>query len=59
MAEAVLQEVENCVSHRQNTVPQFSVTSTIVDLCLVAERMPGLRLDKRWLEKDGIYFEGM
>ena len=59
MAEAVLQEVENCIFHRHNTAPKFSVTGNIMELCLTAEQMPGLRLDKRWWDKDGLYLEGM
>ena len=41
MAEAGLQEVETYVSRCQNIAAQFIAISTIIDLCLAAERRPG------------------
>ena len=40
MEKAGLQEVETYIYLRHNTVTQFIVTRTIMDLCLVAERRP-------------------
>ena len=48
MEEAGLKEVETYVSCRQNTVAQFIVTRTIMDLCLAAERRPGSMEVKQW-----------
>ena len=48
MVEAGLQEVETDISHRQNTVAQYIVTRTIMDLCLLAKRRPGPRVTMRW-----------
>ena len=44
MREAVLKEVETYVSLHQNTLTQFIVTRTIMDLCLAAKRRPGSRV---------------
>ena len=59
MAEAGLWEVETYVSQRQNTVAQFIATRTIMDLCLVAARMPGSRVAKRCKDQDGLDLEEM
>ena len=40
-------------------IAQFIATSPIVDLCLVLERRPRLRVSKRWLDQDGLDLEGM
>ena len=48
MAETGLQEVNTYVSCHQNTVAKFIDTRPIVDLCLVAQWRPGLKLVKRW-----------
>ena len=52
MTEAGLQEVETYVSLHHNTVAQFIATRTIMDLCLVSERCPGSRMEKRWWEEN-------
>ena len=52
MAETGLQEVDTYVSRHQNTVAQFIATSTIMYLCLAAERRLGSRVSKRWWEQD-------
>ena len=45
--EAGLQEVEAYVYCCQNKVTQFIVARPIMELCLVAERMPGSRVAKQ------------
>ena len=57
--EAGLQEVENYVTCRQNTVEQFIETRPIMHLCLAAEHIPGPRISKQRWEKDGVDAEGM
>ena len=47
MVEAGLQEMETYVSDRQNTVPQYIATRPVMDLCLVAKRSPGPRVEMR------------
>ena len=48
MAEVGLQEVETYFSCRQNTVEKYIVTRPIMDLCLVANRRPGPRMEMQW-----------
>ena len=48
MVEAVLQEVDNYVSHLQNTVAQYIATGPIMDLCLMEKRKPGPRVVIQW-----------
>ena len=48
--EAGLKEVENYVSHLQNTVAHFIATRPIMDLCLATKRRLGSRVAKRWWE---------
>ena len=59
MAEAGLQEVENYVSRRQNTVAKYIATRPIMELCLTAKRRPGSRSAMRWWEQKGMDLEGM
>ena len=48
MVEAVLEEVETYVSHRQKKIKHFIATIPIIDICLVAERRPGVLVSHRW-----------
>ena len=59
MAEAVVQEVENYVAHRQNTVENFITKRPIMDLCLAALWRPGSWVSNMWWEQEGIYLEGI
>ena len=59
MAEAIFKEMENYVSHRQNTVEKYIATRPIMDLCLAAKRRPGPRVEMRWREQEGLDLEGM
>ena len=47
MEEAGIQELETYVTHHHNTATQFIETSTIMDLCLEAERHPGARVSNQ------------
>ena len=51
LEETGLQEVETYISRRQNTVAHFIAVRPIMDLCMAAERRPGLRISKRWWEQ--------
>ena len=46
MQEAGLEEVEQYVVRRQNTVAQYITTRLIMDLCEAAVRRPGKRVSK-------------
>ena len=43
-----LEEIGVYIACCHNTVAQYIVTRPIMDLCLAAERNPGLRLYRRW-----------
>ena len=58
MEEVGLHEVETYVSFLQNKVSQYTVTRTIMDLCLLAVIRPGTRVSKRWWDQEGLYLEG-
>ena len=51
MPEAGIQEVETYVSCQQNMVTKYIATIPIMDLFLVAERLPGTRVSKCWWEQ--------
>ena len=59
MSEALLQEVDPYLSRRQNTVAHFIVTSPIMYLFLVAERILGPQVSKRWWDQYRLDMEGM
>ena len=44
MAELGLHEVDTFISRRHNTVSQYIMIRSIMDLCLSAERRPGTRV---------------
>ena len=48
MTEVVLEEVDMYVLCLQNTIAQYIVTRTILELCLVVERLLGARVNLRW-----------
>ena len=52
MRESGLKEVETYIYSLQNTVANFIATSTIVDLCLEAERRPGPRAYMWWWDQE-------
>ena len=47
---ARLEKIGVYIARLQNTVAQYIVTCPIMDLCLAAERNPGMHLSRRWLE---------
>ena len=54
LREAGLKELELYTRRRNNMVVQFIATRPIMDLCLEAERRPGIRFPKwRWYQ-DGL-----
>ena len=46
-----LDEIGVYIERRQNTVAKYIVTCPIMDLCLAADRKPGLKLSRRWWEQ--------
>ena len=51
--------METYISCHQNTVTYFIAARPIIDLFLMAERIPESRLDKSCWKKDGQHLEGM
>ena len=51
MSEVGLEEVETYVSCRYNTVEQYIMTKTILDLCLEAKRRPGPIVEMLWWDQ--------
>ena len=47
MQEAGLEEVEEYITRRQNTIAQYIVTRPILDLCEESVRRPGTWVSKR------------
>ena len=56
ITEVGLEEVEMYVVRRHNAVAQHIVTSMILELCLVEERRPGVRVNWQWWEQAGLNF---
>ena len=54
-----LEDIGVSIARRQNTVAQYIATHTIMEFCLAAERKPGLRLSRRWLEKTALDILGI
>ena len=50
MEMMVLGEIGVYITRRQNTVTEYIDTCPIMDLCLAADRKPGLHLSRRWWE---------
>ena len=48
LAMVRLEEIGVYIDRRQNTVAKYIVTFPIIDLCLAAERNPGMHLSRRW-----------
>ena len=51
--------MDTYVSHRNNTVTQFIVTRSIMDLFLEEYQRQGPRIYKLWWEQDGFGVKGM
>ena len=54
-----LEEIGVYIARRQNTFAQYIATRPIMDLCLVAERNPGMRLSRRWWEQPSLDIIGI
>ena len=54
--ELGLEEVETYFLCHQNNISQYIVICRILELYLVAERRPGVRVNWRWWEQVGINF---
>ena len=55
----VLEEIGVHIARRQNMVAQYISTRNIIDLCLEAERNPGMRLSRRWWEQPSLDIIGI
>ena len=58
MVESGFEGIGTYITRRQNTVAQYIVTRPILDLCELSSRRPGVRVSRRWWEKEGIELEG-
>ena len=47
----VLEEIGVYITRRQNTSAQYIATLPIIDLCMLAEWKPELRLSRQWWEQ--------
>ena len=54
-----LEEIGVYIARRQNMVAQYISTRNIIDLCLEAERNPGMRLSRRWWEHPALDIMGV
>ena len=54
-----LEEIGVYIARRHNMVAQYIVTRPIMDLCLVAERDPVMRLSRRWWENPALDILGI
>ena len=54
-----LEEIGVYIARRQNTIAQYIATRPIVDLCLAAERRPGMRLLWRWWDQPALDILGV
>ena len=48
LSTVVLEEIGVYISRRQNTVAQYIATRPITELCLAAERKPGMRISSKF-----------
>ena len=55
MRAAGLEEIETCISRRQNTVRHYIATHPILELCMYTERRPVLQKPARWWENKSWY----
>ena len=51
LATVGLDEIRVYTARCQNMVAQYIAIRPIVDLCLAAERKPGMRLSRKWWEQ--------
>ena len=48
MLAAVMEEVDTYILLRQNTIAQYIVTCSVLELCLEVERSPGAWVMRIW-----------
>ena len=58
MTEAGFGGIGKYITGRQNTVAQYIVIQTILDLCERSAWRPGSRVSRRWWELVGLDLEG-
>ena len=51
-----LEEVDTYVLHLYNTIAQYIATRPILEICLAAERQPGVQVTRKWWEHAGLTF---
>ena len=54
-----LEEIGVYIAHHMNMIAQCTATRPIMDLCLVAEQKPRLRLHRRWWEHPSLDILGI
>ena len=59
MVEEGLEEVDKYVALHQNTILQFIANRLIMDLCLEADRRPGLQVFCQWWEQVSLDLKGI
>ena len=55
----VLEEIRVYINHHNNTVAKYIATHPIMDLCLEAEKKPGMHLSRRWWEHPALDILGI
>ena len=59
LAKMGMDKIEVYIARRQNKAAQKNSTRTFMDLCLAAERKPGLHLSRRWWEQPALVTPGI
>ena len=59
LAKVGLDEIRVHIARRYNTVAKYIATYNIMNLCLTAERRPGMGLSRRWWEQPAIDILGI
>ena len=54
-----MDKMETFIFRRQNMVAQYIAMQPILDVCLEAERRPGLQVPMRWYEQAGMDLTGL
>ena len=54
--EVGLEELDTYVLCRQNNIAHYIATFPILEICLVAERQPGVQVTRQWWEQADLTF---
>ena len=54
LATVRIKEIGMYIDRRQNTFAQYNASHPIMELCLAAERRPGMRISRRWWEQTAL-----